>query len=290
MMQQTGDPRLTVVVPTYNRVGEVMHTVACLSELPEQPRVIVVDNGSQDGTVQALRRYFPHLTVIALDANRGAAARNIGIQHAHTPYIALCDDDVWWAPGALRRAADLLDAYPRLAVITGRVLVGPEEREDPTCAVMAKSPLSHESRLPGPVVLGFLAGAAMLRRSAFLAVGGFEPRFFLGGEETLVAADLLAAGWALTYAPDVVIHHYPSPRRDARARQWLLYRNALWFAWLRRPWPSACRHTWRCMRSALTDPQHARGVVSAVLGLPWVLRRRRVLPQHVETALQLLEQ
>jgi GT2 family glycosyltransferase len=58
--------------------------------------------------------------------------------------------------------------------------------------------------------LGFLAGASVVRRSAFLAVSGFEPRFFFGGEEAMVVAELAAAGWALAYVNEVVIYHYPS--------------------------------------------------------------------------------
>jgi N-acetylglucosaminyl-diphospho-decaprenol L-rhamnosyltransferase len=286
----TVDSRVTVVIPTYNRAAEAARTVAQLRRLPEQPVIIVVDNGSTDGTVQLLTDRFPESTVISLDRNIGAAARNVGVRRAATRYVALCDDDAWWAPGALGRAADLLDAYPRLAVITGRVMVGLEEREDPTCRVMAASPLSFPTPLPGPPVLGFLAGASMVRRSAFLTVGGFEAKFFLGGEEAMVAADLAAAGWALAYIEDVTVHHHPSSQREAGARQWLLYRNALWFAWLRRPLPSAARETLRLMKRASRDKRAAQGILRATFGLLWVLRRRRVLPAQVEHALRQLEQ
>ena len=72
--------------------------------------------------------------------------------------------------------------------------------------------------MPEPLVLGFLAGASVVRRHAVLDVGGFEPRFFLGGEEQLLAIDLRAAGWCLAYVDDVVVHHHPSPRRDIGRR------------------------------------------------------------------------
>jgi len=286
----SADARVTVVIPTYNRAVEAERTVRHLLSVPEQPAIVVVDNGSSDGTSQRLAREFSGVKIIPLKANLGAAARNIGMQTAETPYVALCDDDTWWAPGSLGRAADLFAAYPRLAVITGRVLIGSENREDPICQAMATSPLSYPSQLPGPSLLGFLAGASMVRRSAFLAVGGFEPRFFLGGEEAMVAADLAAAGWALAYVNEVVIHHHPSPHRNTRARQWLLYRNALWFAWLRRPFPTAWRQTLDSLRSVQRHPRLLRGLLLALLGLPWVLQHRRVLPAQVEGALRQLEQ
>src|SRR5581483_5401490 len=143
------------------------------------PEIVVVDNGSTDGTAAAVRQRFPMVRCLRLARNRGAAARNAGVQACRRPYIALCDDDTWWEPGSLRRAADLLDAHPSLAVLTARVLVGTEDRLDPTCAAMAASPLPAPPGLPGAAILGFLAGASVVRRAAVLAAGGFEPRFFL---------------------------------------------------------------------------------------------------------------
>src|SRR5215213_1977689 len=100
---------------------------------------------------------------------------------------------------------------------------------------MAASPLPRPAWCPGPPLLGFLAGASMVRRDAFLRSGGFEPRLFLGGEEELLALDLADAGWWLVYAPWVVIHHRPSARRASRERLRREVRNGLWSAWLRLP-------------------------------------------------------
>ena len=136
-----------------------------------------------DGTPAAVAGRFPRVEVLDAGRNLGAAARTLGVRHVDAPYVAFCDDDAWWEPGSLRAAADLFDAQPRLAVISARVLVGPEDREDPACDVLARSPLPREPGMPGPPLLGFLAGASVVRRSAFLDVGGFEPRFFIGGEE-----------------------------------------------------------------------------------------------------------
>jgi hypothetical protein len=82
---------------------------------------------------------------------------------------------------------------------------------------MAAAHLGRAPDLPGPSILGFLACAVVVRRSAFLAVGGFDDVVFFGGEER-VAPDLAAAGWGLAYVPDLVVHHHPSSDRDVRAR------------------------------------------------------------------------
>ena len=75
--------------------------------------MILVDNGSADGTVASVPGRRPDATVVELGRNRGAPARNLGVRLASTPYVAFADDDSWWHAGALARAADVLDAHPR---------------------------------------------------------------------------------------------------------------------------------------------------------------------------------
>jgi GT2 family glycosyltransferase len=272
---------VSVVVLTHNRAPELARTLAHMLALPERPAVIVVDNGSRDGTGDMVSARFPQARLIRLAENYGAAARNLGARSARTPYVAFCDDDTRWAPGSLALAARLLDAHRRVAVLSARVLVGPEGREDPACATMAASPLASAG-LPGRAVVGFLAGACVFRREAFLEAGGYEPRFFIGGEEALLAYDLLARGWHIVYNDRLTVHHHPSSYRDARARRRLLARNALWVAWLRRPLPAALGRTLRVLWSGLPDRAAIAGCVDALRGLPWVLRNRRVIPPHVE--------
>ncbi|OMQ15783.1 hypothetical protein A7K94_0207135, partial [Modestobacter sp. VKM Ac-2676] len=67
--------------------------------------MIVVDNASADGTADAVRAATPRVDVLGLPANAGAVARTDGVRRATTPYVAFADDDSWWEPGALQRAA-----------------------------------------------------------------------------------------------------------------------------------------------------------------------------------------
>lgn len=282
--------RIAVVVLTHNRRTEILRTLQHLFSAGETPTVCVVDNASTDGSAELIAQRYPLVRLVRLAENLGAAGRNHGVRAVDTPYVAFCDDDTWWAPGALGRAADLLDRQPSVAAVTARVVVGPTQREDPTCTLMAASPLSGLADRDGiTAVAGLLAGACAVRRAAFLAVGGYEPRLFLGGEEELLCLDLMAAGWHLAYDPQLVVHHYPSSRRDAGARRRLLLRNALWCTWLRRPLAAALRETGRRLRSALHDPGLARALGASLRGLPWVLSRRQVIPAYVESQLRLVE-
>jgi GT2 family glycosyltransferase len=283
------DSRVAVVIITHNRRTEVLRTLAHLTALPERPRIVIADNGSHDGTGRAVRERFPDVEVLELGVNLGAAGRTLGVQHVEAPYVAFADDDSWWTPGSLRRAADLFDRLPKLGVVTGKVLVGPAATEDPVCRELEESPLPTEPGMPGPRLLGFLAGASVVRRSAFLEAGGFRTDLFIGGEEELLAADLAARGWWLCYVPELVVHHHPSTVRDACARRRHLIRNGLWFAWLRRPLPSALRRTLRLAWSEPWDRVALESFAAAVAGLPRVLKERRVVPRDVERGLRLLD-
>ena len=272
--------RVAVVILTYNRAAELKRTLTRMLALPKAPVMVVVDNRSTDATVSMMRAHFPQIRLISLPDNIGAAARNVGVQAVDTPYVAFCDDDTWWASGSLEVAVALLDLYPHVAVLCARVLVGKAEAEDPTCALMAASPLPCDG-LPGPALLGFLAGASVIRRSAFLDAGGYEPRLFIGGEEDLLALDLVAHGWHLAYVPELVVHHHPSSQRDSAGRKKFLVRNALWICWMRLPWPIAVKKTFRILRMASRDGLFAVALLDALRALPWVLQRRRALPPEV---------
>ena len=284
------EARVGVVIITRDRLASLRVTLNRLAVLPERPTVVVVDNGSRDGTVAAVRADYPDVAVVALRENRGAAARTDGALRVVEPYVAFCDDDSWWAHGALTQAAELFDAYPRLGLIAGRILVGSQERLDPTCKVMAASPLDRDPDLPGPPILGFVACGAVVRRDAFLAAGGFHPQFVVGGEEQLLAIDLAVAGWGLAYVDGIVAHHHPSPARDHTARRQRVTCNDLWTSWLRRPARSVTRQTLTTVRAAARDPAARAGLFEALQGASWVLRERRVVPPQLETALRRLEQ
>ncbi|HEV2777797.1 MAG TPA: glycosyltransferase [Actinophytocola sp.] len=271
----------TVVIATRDRADELARTLGRLREL-DVP-VIVVDNGSADGTVARVRRDFPWVRTVALDRNVGASARNRGVRLARTPYVAFSDDDSWWAPDALRRAERLFERYPRLGLVAGRVVVEPEGRMDPVCRQMASSPLGRAADLPGPSVLGFVCCASIVRREPFLRVGGFNPVLFFPGEERLFSWDLTAAGWACCYVDDVTAHHHPSASRGpSPARRRAELRNDLLTTWLRRPLRVALAETATLAGRGLADRDAMAALGAAVLRLPAVARRRRRLPAEVE--------
>lgn len=280
--------RLGVVIATRDRRESLAHTLERLRALPEQPRILVADNASGDGTPEMVLRSFPGVELLRLPVNRGALARNDGVRALRTEYVAFSDDDSWWEPGALRTAVDILAARPATGLLAAGITVGDEERPDPLNSVLAASPLGDGSAPGSRRVLGFLGCAAVVRRHAYLDVGGYHPLLFFGAEETLLAYDLAAAGWEVIHCPQVVARHSPAdaPRPG---RQALVRRNELLIAWLRRPLPVALRRTATLCGDALHDPGARRAARELLPRLPAALRHRRPLPPPVERAARLVE-
>lgn len=280
---------ISIVIATRDRILNLFHTLNQLYTLPERPHIIIVDNGSSDGTSKEVRLHYPQITAISLSKNLGPAGRNLGVQHANCPCVAFSDDDSWWAPGSLAKAAGLFDSYPKLALIASRIFVGQEQRLYPICKEMSNGKLPAIPDCPGFPILGFISCRSIVLRSAYLATGGFETHFGIGGEENLLAMDLAAHGWHLAYIEDIVLYHHPSPIRNRNNRRRNEVRNTLLTAWLRRPVSIALLKTLSLLKPTLHDPHTRAGLFDALKRLDWIIQSRQLVPKHVELALRILE-
>ena len=215
------DPPVTAIVPVLDggaRLGELVAALAA-----EGP-VIVVDDGSRDGSAESAERAGGQ--VIRHDLPRGpAAARNAGLAAADTDSVAFLDADCEVAPGWRRGLAGMLAADPELA------LVAPRVRSTPGGSALARyeergSPLDLGPRasLVGPERrIAYLPAAALLgRRDTLLELGGFDESMRFGEDVDLVWR-LLEAGKRVRYAPSREVHHRPRSSVAGFARQRACY-------------------------------------------------------------------
>ncbi len=277
--------KLSIVLLTFNcanRIGAILDQLMSLG-VP----VVAVDNGSADGTADLLASR-PGLEVVRLSHNTGAAGRNAGAERVQTPYVAFCDDDGWYERDGLEMACEVFDRHPELGLINARILVGKENRLDPISAEMAASPLPDRQGLPGAVLLSFMGGAAIMRTSAYLSVGGYDPRFFIGGEEETLSFKMIKNGCQMRYLPGVIMHHRPSLANAEKLQAYGL-RNTLWNTWLHRRWRSAVRWTAFILADAPKNKDWVRGLMMTIKGLPWVLRERSVMARDLDADLSVLD-
>jgi N-acetylglucosaminyl-diphospho-decaprenol L-rhamnosyltransferase len=273
--------KISIVIIARNRAHTLATALQRLLSLHEPVPTIVVDNHSDDDTVQVISKNYPDVTLIQLPENYGSAGRNIGAEYAQTPYVAFADDDSWWADGALSASVAYFEKYPALGLIQGKILLH-GERLEPACQQMDESPVSTPYDFPGKCILGFVACGAIVRKDAFLSVGGFHRQFGVGGEEELIALDLAEHGWILAYFQDILAFHSPSPIRDKTRRKQLVIRNHLWAVWLRRPLGSIFAETASFLKQAITDSSVRKGVLEAFMGLPWIIKERKPLSSVLE--------
>ncbi|GAB3027132.1 glycosyltransferase family 2 protein [Spirosoma pulveris] len=280
---------ITIVIITRNRVETLLQTLGKLAALPQNPPIIVVDNASTDGTHDRVKATYPMVTVLSLGQNKWCAARNDGVKLAQTSLIAFCDDDSFWQPPALGRAAAYFSKYLHLGVLAGKILIGDQEEVDSVCDAMQHSPIMDPRPLPGPAVLGFVCCAAVVRKEAYLSIGGFDSRFAIAGEERMFSVDMRTHGWSLAYADDMVAHHYPSKLRNLAQRTQHITRDTLWYYWLRRPAYYAMRHTMLILKKLRNDVNVRLGFLQAMKAAPQILLDRQVVPPDVEEQILRIE-
>src|SRR5262245_20263014 len=218
-----------VAIVNYN-TREHLH--ACLTTVqPEAPsEVVIVDNGSSDGSVEMVHANHPFVALCANKVNLGyGAAANQAIARCTAKYALLLNSDTLLQPGALRALTAYLDSHPRAAIVGPR-LVNPDGTLQVSCypfptplnTFVGNTSLSRLIRYVPALrnhylltwphtsdrVVPWVKGAALaVRREAFEAVGGFDESFFMYSEETDLCFRLSAAGWRVYFAPVTTVVH-----------------------------------------------------------------------------------
>jgi N-acetylglucosaminyl-diphospho-decaprenol L-rhamnosyltransferase len=218
-------PDVTVVVVTWNALPWIEQ---CLASVAGRD-VIVVDNGSTDGTVSLVRERFPDVRVIEQD-NRGmGGGNNSGMREAQGRYFFLLNSDAWVLGDGLAQLVAFADAHPDAAVVGPRLIntdgsLQRSVRAEPTLWRLATEylfirKLAPRSNLLNPLYVGgfdhrtvreadWLSGAALLvRRDAAEAVGLFDEDFFMFGEEVDWMTRFRRAGWRVLFFPAAEVVH-----------------------------------------------------------------------------------
>ena len=186
---------LSIVILTWNRRDEVLDTLA--RTLPFASRaaaeVIVVDNGSTDGTADAIRAAYPQVQLVTLERNQGASGWNAGLERARGAWIMTLDDD----------------SSPEGDWGTEVARVG---REQPEAGILACRVLKGAARMPvtegwSERTTDFIACGAIFRREVFDRVGYYDPKIFLYSHEKEFATRVLADGFDIVYVPEFLVYH-----------------------------------------------------------------------------------
>ncbi|MGO8870122.1 MAG: glycosyltransferase family 2 protein [Acidimicrobiales bacterium] len=255
-----GDPvgpggDVAVVIVNYES-GEAL--IRCVERLDSEPavEVVVVDNGSHDRSVEAVRARFSDVEVLVPGRNLGyGAAANRGVAATTTPLVLVCNPDLEVRPGAVARLAEALAAHPGWALAGPLIRTAggtryPSARRFPSLVDAAGHALlgifaprnrftrSYQQdhlgdRLADDTTVDWVSGACFLvRRSAFEQVGGFDETFFMYLEDVDLCWRLGAAGWGIGYVSSAEVTHLQGISTDRHPYRMIIehHRSLLRFA------------------------------------------------------------
>jgi GT2 family glycosyltransferase len=267
----------------------------CLGSLAAQTlapsETIVVDNGSTDGSLELLAE-ASGVRVLSLGRNTGFAfAANRGVEAASSGLVALVNTDIELEPDWLERMAAALERDPGAASVACKMVdlqtpellydTGDVLRRDGACEQRGRFE-RDDGRFDEPgEIFGACAGAALYRRDAVLAVGGFDERFFTYLEDVDLALRLRLAGWGCHYEPAVARHagEGSSVRLSRPLGHWverntlLLVAKAVPARWLHLVAYRQLAWAWHALRERRLAA-HLSGALAALPLLPAMLRDR----------------
>jgi GT2 family glycosyltransferase len=223
---------VSVIVVSYN-TRELLHE--CIASIVDETRgieaeIFVVDNGSNDGSIEMVEAEFPQVKLTKSPTNLGfGVANNVALEQARGRYFVLLNSDAFFTPGSLRRAIEHMDATPRCG-LGGALLQGREDAWQPSAksfhsilgdliVLTGLADKFPKSKLLGrasrtwadesqPAQVDWVPGAfAIIRPSSLARIGLFDPKFFLYYEEVDLCLRIKEAGMEIWYWPDVLITH-----------------------------------------------------------------------------------
>ena len=225
--------KVTVIIPNYNGVRFLK---GCLDSLMEQASdtpgydVLVVDNGSTDGSLELIRESYPQVRLEALSENTGFChAVNVGIRLSRTPYVILLNNDTKVRTGFIKSLDSAIENKPKAISVSAKMLMWdrPElldDAGDRYCVLgwaYARGKGKPESLYDRPCeVFSACGGAAIYRKKVFEEIGYFDEEHFAYLEDLDIGYRARIYGFRNYYEPNAEIIHYGSASSGSRYNEW----------------------------------------------------------------------
>jgi glycosyltransferase involved in cell wall biosynthesis len=198
-------PSATVVVPAFDAaatIGECVDSLLALRYPAELLEVVVVDNGSRDGTRAVLERYSGRIALVEESRRGPAAARNAGIRRSTADVVAFTDADCTVDPEWLRELVEPL-AGPSVGIVGGRILARPDANDAELYGETIHDHYAsiHVWRPPYVITMNWAS------RRSILVAGGLFDETLRRGEDVDLSYRIGAAGYTLVYRPDALVYH-----------------------------------------------------------------------------------
>lgn len=287
------------MIPNWNGI---VHLPACLDSLRAQTypqlEVIVVDNGSTDGSQALVAERYPVVRLLALGRNLGlTGGNNAGFRAARGEILVSLNNDTEAVPDFVAALAAALAEHPEAGMAAAKMRLFDRRRILHSAGDGYRVdgiPFSRgvwqpdEGQFDEPGwVFGGCGGAVAYRRAMLDAVGLFDESFFMYCEDVDLNWRAQLAGWRCWYTPEAVVYHKLSATGGGALASFYTGRNTLWVIakdypgdLLRRHWPRVLRAQWQVTRDALkawrgtAARARLRGQLAGLAGWPKMLGKR----------------
>ena len=232
-------PLVSVLIVTWNRKDDVLETIRSIYDQDYRSfEIVMVDNGSKDGTVEAIRHAYPEVRLVALDRNVGVSAgRNAGIAAVRGDIIFCLDSDASVDRDTLTNLVQKFNAEPQVGIINSKIVNASTKQLDcgPGWVYAEKHRVNQDMEF---LSWSFSEGGAAIRKEVFDRVGLFWELLFFGCEGQEFSLRAWDAGYKVLYYPKAIVYHRASPQARVvdDERDYLFFRNSLYIYLVRYPW------------------------------------------------------
>ncbi len=244
-------PEATVIIPNYNGMA---YLKTCLASLDSQTRkdfdILIVDNGSTDGSIAWIAEHYRDIKVLPLDKNYGfCVAVNRGIQAAATPYVILLNNDTEAEPGFVEALLEAIKASDHIFSCQAKMMDFKnrgqmDDAGDFYCALgwgFARGKGQPEQKYSCPAeIFAACAGAAIYRKAVFEEIGLFDEKHFAYLEDVDVGYRARIYGYVNCFTPEARVYHMGSATTGSRHNGFkvrLSARNSIYVAYKNMPLP-----------------------------------------------------
>lgn len=240
--------RTTVVIPNYNGIKYIENCLQSLEQGTVIPDIIVVDNGSSDGSLLLVKEKFPNVKIIEFAENTGfCKAVNAGIKASYTEYVLLLNNDTVADREMVRFLEAELDADPKAFSAAARMISihDPDKLDsagDFYCALgwaySRGKDKPTDSYLRAVRIFSACAGAALYRHQVFDRIGYFDENHFAYLEDMDIGYRANIYGYHNKYAPDAKVYHAGSAVSGSRHNEFkvnLSSRNSVYLIYKNMP-------------------------------------------------------
>jgi len=279
-MSLRGLPLVSVVSLTFNRRENICELLSMLRHQTYPSfEVIVVDNGSTDGTVEMVRSCFPEVKLIETGENLGMIAYNLGFKTARGEYILVMDDD--GLPGSsdwIEQVVRRFEADPKLGAVCCTV------RMRDTGRIAHDSPqfVPEGDEATGYPAVAYNGTGAGIRAVALRGGYLYPECYYRSYLELALCTNLLKRGWEVRHFPSIEVWHSRPSGSSVPVLRYYALRNYFWYVWEHYPGGAAVWETLHALAGGLKlvlinrlpAKRFLRASVAAFLALGYALKRR----------------